>query len=244
MKEQLIEKLLNVLTLHPDENLSILEIGCGYGHLLGALRNLTSTNSRLVGIDPMEVAINYAKSVYSGIDFQLSKFEGALNYPDKTFDLVVSVDTIECIPDKPAFIHEIHRVLKQGGTVLVAHWDWDTQTYYSEHKEVIRLFVAKFSDWQQDWMDACDGQMGRKLWGLFESSGKFSGKAEVFTLIETEFKDGCYGYDRLQDLGSLVNKGEVCRDEYELIMNEMKDLSYNNKYFYALNSFIYKGESV
>jgi hypothetical protein len=31
---------------------------------------------------------------------------------------------------------------------------------------------------------------------------------EVFTLIETELKDGCYGHDRLKNLGSLANKGE------------------------------------
>ncbi len=241
VKEQLTQRLLEVLSLSPDKSYDVLDIGCGYGDFLGALGKATSTNSKLIGIDPMESSISSAQSVYPGIDFRLEKFEGTLNYPDSTFDVVVSVDTLECIPDKTALINEIHRVLKPGGTVLIAHWDWDTQTYYSEHKEIIRSFVAKFSDWQQGWMDACDGQMGRKLWGLFESSGKFSGTADIFTLIETEFKDDCYGHDRLQDLASLVAKGEIQRDEYELILNEMREFSADNKYFYSLNSFIYKG---
>ena len=56
---------------------------------------------------------------------------------------------------------------------MIAHWDWDTQVYFSENKTIVRKFVAAFADWQQGWMDACDGQMGRKLWGLFGRLGTF-----------------------------------------------------------------------
>ena len=147
-----------------------------------------------------------------------------------------------CILDKTALVNEIHRVLKPGGKTLFAHWDWDTQVYNSSNKSIIRKFVAAFSDWQQDWMEASDGQMGRRLWGLFEGSGKFKGDIASFTLLETEYREGKYGFDRLRDLSGLVEGGSIESSEYETICSEMQELSDARKYFYSVNSYIYVGE--
>ena len=125
---------------------------------------------------------------------------------------------------------------------IFAHWDWDTQVYNSEHKEIIRKFVAEFSDWKQDWMDASDGQMGRRLWGLFESSGMFTGVIECFTLLETHYEEGQYGFDRLQDLASLVETGRIDKTEHDTVRREMQTLAESREYFYSVNSYIYLGK--
>ena len=124
----------------------------------------------------------------------------------------------------------------------MAHWDWDTQVYSSDHKEVVRKLVAEFSDWQQGWMDASDGQMGRRLWGLFEGSGLFTGVMDSFTLLETQYEEGQYGFDRLQDLANLVKAGRIAEAEYDMFCGEMRALAESRKYFYSLNSYIYLGK--
>jgi len=80
--------------------------------------------------------------------------------------------------------------------------------------------MIAYSDWKRPWMDECDGQMGRKLWRLFEGSGKFKGKPDAFSLLETTYEEGRYGFERLQDLVSVVDKGPLNKEEYVLLCRD------------------------
>jgi SAM-dependent methyltransferase len=242
MKEPLYENIESLLGLDLNAEYNVLDIGCGRGELLGYLSDSMDSRSTLVGIDEMEDSIISAKENHPHIEFNREKFIDSLRFDDNSIDMVLSVDTLECIPNITALLDEVFRILKPGGKVLFAHWDWDTQVYNSKNKASIRKFVAAFTDWQQDWMDAADGQMGRRLWGLFEGSGKFEGKIASFTLLETEYREGKYGFDRLRDLSGLVEAGSIDLEEYEMICREMQDLSHQNQYFYSVNSYIYVGE--
>lgn len=242
MKAALFEKILSLLNLESGYRRDVLDIGCGSGDLLGRISNTVANESSLVGIDSRQEPINQAAALYPNIDFRHEKFIDSLPFPDSSFDIVISVDTLECIPDRESLVGEVARVLRPAGRVLFAHWDWDTQVYNSEHKETIRKFVATFSDWKQHWMDASDGLMGRRLWGLFEGSGKFTGFMDSFTLLETKYEEGQYGFERLQDLGDLVKAGTTGEIEYDMIRSEMKALAESKNYFYSMNSYIYFGE--
>ncbi|MCK5831925.1 MAG: methyltransferase domain-containing protein [Methylococcales bacterium] len=242
MKQLLNEKLLTFID--SDKEYTILDFGCGSGELLETLSKVVSKNSKLIGIDTIADVVKQAKIKLPKIDFRQEQFINSFNFPNASFDIVISVDTFECIINKESLVNEIHRILKPNGKVIFAHWDWDTQVYNSMHKNIIRAFVAKFSDWQQPWMDSSDGLMGRKLWGQFQGKDKFQGHMDSFSLLETEYKTGMYGYDRLHDLASLVKKGDINSKEYDLILHEMKSLSISEQYFYSLTSFIYCGTKI
>lgn len=242
MKQQLNEKLLALSDVEVDKQYSVLDFGCGSGQLLEALSKVVSKQSKLIGIDTVKEVVDQAKIRVPSIDFRQDKFVDTLDFSDAYFDIVISVDTLECIPEKEALINEIHRILKPNGKVIFAHWDWDTQIYNSANKNVIRCLVANFSDWQQPWMDSSDGLMGRKLWGQFQVGDKFQGHMDSFSLLETEYKPGNYGYDRLHDLASLVEKGEIEENEYALILREMESLNLSKQYFYSVTSFIFCGK--
>ena len=242
MKDTLYEEIVSLLGLDSAQSYNVLDIGCGWGDFLGFLSGTIGSKSTLVGIDEMEHPIMGAKERYPGIGFRHEKFIDSFLFEDDSFDIVVSIDTLECIPNKRALLDEVFRILRPGGKVLFAHWDWDTQVYNSRYKAYIRKFVAEFSDWQQDWMETCDGQMGRQLWGLFEGSGRYRGKISSFTLLETEYRKGKYGFDRLQDLSGLIEAGNIETVEYEMVCREMQDLADRKQYFYSVNSYIYIGE--
>ena len=241
MKASLFEKILSLLDLESERRYDILDLGCGSGDFLARVSGNLSPGSTLTGMDAMKQHIDQARKSYPHIDFRQEGFIDSFSFPDAAFDIVVSVDTLECIPNKTALVAEVARVLRPTGTIIFAHWDWDTQVYNSEYKEVIRKFVAEFSDWQQGWMDASDGQMGRRLWGVFEGCGLFTGAMESFTLLETQYEKGEYGFDRLQDLAGLVKTGRIGETEYEMICDEMKTLAQRRRYFYSVNSYIYFG---
>jgi SAM-dependent methyltransferase len=242
MKEPLFRKILSLLNLESDKQYHILDLGCGSGDFLCRISSTLSNESTLIGIDSRQKLIDKAANLYPDVDFRQEKFVDSLSFPDSAFDIVISVDTMECIPDKAALVREVARVLRPTGTVVFAHWDWDTQVYNSIHKKIIRKFVVEFSDWQQGWMDASDGQMGRRLWGLFQGSGMFMGTMKSFTLLETVYVKGQYGFDRLQDILGLVKAGRIDKTEYDIINDEMMTLTENSEYFYSVNSYIYIGK--
>ena len=156
--------------------------------------------------------------------------------------MIVTIDVLECIGDKDALLNEFHRILKPGGKLLAAHWDWDTMIYSAQEIEIARKAVSTFSDWKQPWMDNCDGQMGRKLWGLFEGSRKFRGKPGSFTLIETKYEKGTYGFDRMQDIAKMIEKGRITKEEQEKLHCDLVKRNARGQYFYSVTSFIYYGE--
>ncbi len=244
MKKPLFEYALSKLDISQKGIYSILDFGCGTGDFLGLLSKRVSTESKLLGIDAMDRSIKVANSRYPDISFICIKFDDNLELPDASFDIIVTVDVIECISGKTALLNEFHRVLKPGGKVLAAHWDWDTMVYRSDNREIARKAISSFSDWKQPWMNNCDGQMGRKLWGLFEGSKKFKGKPASFSLIETTYDKGKFGFDRMQDIATIADKGRITKDEYEKLHSELIENNIKGRYFYSVTSFIYCGEKI
>jgi phosphoethanolamine N-methyltransferase len=68
-----------------------------------------------------EVAI-----VLEGLDSDRISFQrvqpGPFPFPDQTFDIVFSKDSMIHIPDKPALYIEVLRILRPGGTFVASDW--------------------------------------------------------------------------------------------------------------------------
>lgn len=120
-------------TLGSLEGLSVLDLGCGEGGFVVALRE---KGARVVGVDLSMDALEIARVQLLarpslGNPGILGQVEGHhLPFPDDTFDLVTSVDTLEHIPDLPGFFREVNRVLKKGGRFYAntpnRHWPYET----------------------------------------------------------------------------------------------------------------------
>jgi SAM-dependent methyltransferase len=94
-----------------------LDVGCGEGRLC---RMLKATGVKATGIDPMRQFIELARQRDPDGDYRLGNAE-ALEFADASFDLVVSYITLADIPDFRAAIAEMARVLKPGGSLLMAN---------------------------------------------------------------------------------------------------------------------------
>ena len=120
---ELIEEMLNWAGVTQAEK--ILDVGCGIG---GSSLYLAQTfNARAVGITLSPVQASRATErareagLASEVQFQVAD---ALQMPfaDDSFDLVWSMESGEHMPDKEKFLQECYRVLKVGGTFLMATW--------------------------------------------------------------------------------------------------------------------------
>lgn len=96
--------------LDPKAGETCLEIGCGRGHLT---KRLLDWGVEAVGIDANPQAPEVA--VVDGIRHM---FAEDLDFPDASFDLIVSVHAIEHIPLLEKAFDEMARVLRPGGRAL------------------------------------------------------------------------------------------------------------------------------
>lgn len=176
-----------------EDGAAVLDLGCGRGTDLLEIGSAAPPRLKLVGVDASAEAVQMAQESTRGdprYSFLLHDISQGVPFPDESFDCVLSTNTLECLTDKPALLKEVHRVLRPNGTVVFAHFDWDTQLFDGEDKELVRKIVHLFGDWQQAWMDDCDAWMGRRLWPTFQRTGLYEGSIHSAVLMETAFQPG------------------------------------------------------
>jgi len=94
-----------------------LDVGCGEGRFC---RQLKARGVAAIGIDPTPQLLETARQRDPSGDYRLGRAE-QLAFDDASFDLVVSYVTLVDIPDYRAGIREMARVLKPGGSLLIAN---------------------------------------------------------------------------------------------------------------------------
>lgn len=94
-----------------------LDVGCGEGRFC---RLLGARGVRVVGVDPTLALLERARALDPTGDYRVGIGE-ALPAEDASYDLVVSYLTLIDIPDYRTAIGEMARVLRPGGSLLVAN---------------------------------------------------------------------------------------------------------------------------
>ena len=93
----------------------ILDFGSGEG----ITANHFAKDNRVVAVEPWEEMLKdrWQDYEYRQIQGDVSKLA---EFADNTFDMIICHNVLEYIDDKEAIINELHRVLKQGGTLSIA----------------------------------------------------------------------------------------------------------------------------
>lgn len=94
----------------------VLDAACGIGY--GSRRLLQDGALRVVGVDISLDALSQARKSSNGMRIFTCGSATALPFPDQTFDLFVSLETIEHVEDDAAYVAEAARVLKPGGRLV------------------------------------------------------------------------------------------------------------------------------
>ncbi|MFH1761835.1 MAG: class I SAM-dependent methyltransferase [bacterium] len=111
---------------HLKDNAAILDIGCGKGFMLYDFKEIMP-NCTFAGIDVSEYAIEHAMD--SVKPFLKKASAEKLPYPDKSFDLVISINSIHNLPLeqlKTALI-EIERVSRGNSYITIDAWRNDQE---------------------------------------------------------------------------------------------------------------------
>lgn len=108
--------LLRWLDPRPGEK--ILDVGCGEGYLS---EKIASYGAITTGIDISHTAIARAKIRTKGKNLEFRELDAAkLDYPDASFDKIVSFCAIEHFTDDEKVLSHLARMLKPGGRLLLS----------------------------------------------------------------------------------------------------------------------------
>ncbi len=126
------QKVLDALELAAGT--TVVDIGCGTGVFL-QIAQQQYPQMKFIGVDPDAKALSIARHRLerAGMDVALHQaFAERLPFPDQSVDVCVSSLAFHHMPDeaKRQGIKEIYRVLKPGGSIVIADFGKSDSTFF------------------------------------------------------------------------------------------------------------------
>jgi len=220
---------------------TFVDLGCGKGDDLNALA-VAFPESLFIGLDQSEEWVRRAgEATPANATFRVADVAQRLPLDDASIDGLLSINLLECVADQAGLISECSRVLRPGGQIVMAHYDWDTQTFDGPDRAFVRRIVHAFSDWQQAWMPAIDPWTGRRLHRLFAADGRFQGEVFTRTLVSVDAPES-YGWRQAESFAGLVRRGLVPAEDYEAFMEFQRAAAEQGEFFYSVTMYAFVGQ--
>jgi tocopherol O-methyltransferase len=143
-QEKLMEKLAALMNISPHDK--ILDAGCGMGG--SSLYLAKRYSAKVTGITLSQKQVDIATSAAREDQIQdvVFKAEDALSmesFSENTFDIVWSLESCEQFYDKELFIRQAFRVLKPGGSLMLATWCSGAEEYDgAQAKKYMQLCIS------------------------------------------------------------------------------------------------------
>lgn len=175
-----------------------LDDGCGSGY--GSYYLAERAGAKMVvGVDLSAQAIDFAERHYRHPSLEFQQMNSLqLSFPDETFDVVLSFDVLEHIPEEEQdrFVAETRRVLKREGTLVLGcpnrAWVADISPFHfrellaTEFSELLHRYYADVQLFGQDIV-----KDGKRVWGDWQS---VDNKVRLRDLVITQDRpESCFG---------------------------------------------------
>jgi ubiquinone/menaquinone biosynthesis C-methylase UbiE len=180
------------LAAHLPHVKNILSVGCGPGVFLREIAE-SHPGIEVVGVDASAKRIADAQRRLSGLSNARACLGDALELPFEAnrFDLVFCRFLLEYLPDKPLAVHEMERVCRQGGKVLLQDLDGQLVWHFPEDAELQQTTERVITHLAASGFDPF---VGRKLFSLCVGGGLGDVKVQLDpyhlyagTIDETQF---------------------------------------------------------
>lgn len=110
-------EITNYCDYFAQDDISVLEVGCGVGELLNGIRA-----KRKVGIDFSPSMVAIAKEKFPGIDFRVMEAENI--QLDEKFDLVILSNLIGHLDDVQEVLKQLHKVCHPQSKIIITYYNY------------------------------------------------------------------------------------------------------------------------
>lgn len=153
----------------------VLDAGCGAGQ--GAAYLSQNGARYVVGIDVSPESIVYARELFPKNNLSFVVMDALfLGFPDRTFDVVTSIEVIEHLRQPEQYISEIRRVLKDEGILVLSTpnklissptpgtiWPYHVKEFYpDELYGLLARYFSRVEMWGM-WIPVYDQHPARRL---------------------------------------------------------------------------------
>jgi 2-polyprenyl-3-methyl-5-hydroxy-6-metoxy-1,4-benzoquinol methylase len=102
---------------HVRPGMRVLDVGCGEARFAAAL---VAAGARVTGLDVAEEPLRRARERHPGLELMCVEETGPWPLADASFDVVWAGEVIEHVADTAAWLSELRRVLRSGGSLLLS----------------------------------------------------------------------------------------------------------------------------
>ncbi|WP_432948928.1 methyltransferase domain-containing protein [Kribbella sp. CA-253562] len=160
------QTMLEALDARPGE--TVVDLGCGPGTDLGTLADAVGASGTVIGVDVSQEMVDRARertSASTAIDVRLADLQ-ALPFDDGSIDRARTDRVLQHVEDPAKALAEAHRVLRPGGTLVMAEPDWDSLAIDHPELESSRAYTRHITD-----RIVRNGVIGRQLTRLAIGAG-------------------------------------------------------------------------
>jgi SAM-dependent methyltransferase len=214
----------------------VLDIGSGPGLLAQEMAAAVGPEGRVCGIDTSEPMLEMSRKRCAPQPWTEFRQADAtrLPYPDGSFDAAVSTQVYEYVPDIPAALAELHRVLRPGGRAVIVDTDYGSLVIHTEDKPRMARVLAA---WNEHFVHA---ELPRILSRQLRGVGFALRRREVIPMFNPEYDPDTYSHGLLALMASFVpGRQGVTKDEAAAWHAEFADLGRQGRYFFSLNRYLF-----
>jgi ubiquinone/menaquinone biosynthesis C-methylase UbiE len=231
--------LVRVLSSHPGERW--LEVGCGSGVLCRLTAPEIAPLGQVTGVDLSPKVLPLANQIAqdSGLAETISFGAGEgerLPFRAGTFDCVFAARLLLHVSNPQSVIHEMARVTKPWGRVVVMDWDFETVTVDHPNRELTRRLLH----WRTD-HEGGDNWSGRKLWRYMRDAGL--AKLSLKPVVSVARSDADSLFQSLWKAAQVACEGgAITPGEQAAWTNELQESLATGRFLASIVYFIVSGE--
>jgi arsenite methyltransferase len=230
-------QVLAALDLAADKR--VLDIGSGPGLLAHDMAKAVGPRGRVYGIDLSQAMVAMASRRCAGqpwVEFQTAD-ASELPFPDDSFDAAVSTQVYEYVPNIPAALKELHRVLRKGGRAVILDTDYGSLVIHTENAPRMARVLAA---WDEHFTHA---NLPRTLSRQLREAGFAVQDRLAIPMFNPEFEDNTYGKGMLEMMASFAaGRRGVSQAEADAWFAEFAELGVEGKFFFCLNRYLFVAE--
>jgi len=126
---------------------SVIDVACGTGIVARIARERLGLAAPIIGIDVAPAMLAVARVVDPSIDWREGNATSLPVAATERFTILTCHQGLQFMPDKPAAIREMRRVLAPGGRVAIATWrSLGDLPQMSELNEIAERHIGRFAD--------------------------------------------------------------------------------------------------